>query len=331
MSNDTIEQEVLETQVPIVEQPIVEAVAPVVAPVVVPEPEFIYEYQALDEFDRPLGAKQIFKGKDAVEVLGKVAEANKNLIKLSRDLKKKITLGIQEDQDVPTEMKRISGPLAFESKQLSDSEVAEISRDLLDPAKFREASKRLVEAELGAPASTIRESITSQEQRLAQMEAQREAEAFVNNTPDYYICKENFETIGNWMINNGLEPVRENFKYAYEKLNAVGLLLTAPIVREVVSEPTRVAEPTQVESLPVQEEASRITVEEPVATKRTAVKIPSGLTRDAASDVGIPVQRQKITVEEIEKMPSEVYKRRLLTDPSFAKAVNELYAPKPRS
>lgn len=319
-----------EILVPTAEQVINDTVE---VPTPTPTPEFVYEYQAVDKVGRPLGAKQIFKGATVQEVLDKVADANKNLISLNRELNRRIRLGEFEPETLPQEAVRLnSDSLDFTSQDLTAEEIGTISRDLLDPAKTREAGERLVESTIGMKSAVLRETLAKQQQEIAMLKAQREADAFVSANPEYYVCKENFEVITNWMVRNDLAPIRQNFQLAYDKLKAVGLLLEAPIVREeVVPVRETVEQPTTVNSQPSQEEPSRITTEEPAQRTRSVVRQPSGLTRTIASEVGTQPQRQTITLEDIERMPSDIYKRRILTDPSFAKAVNELYAPKPRN
>jgi hypothetical protein len=68
-----------------------------------------------------------------------------------------------------------------------------------------------------------------------------------------------------------------------------------------------------------------VAVPEPVAPPRQ----PSGLTRELSSGTGSPVKTSTLTIRDIERMPSEEYKRRLLSDKSFAKQVDALYSKKP--
>src|SRR5882762_8258951 len=75
-----------------VEAPVVEEVPEVVAEVV-PEPSFEYRYTPQDSYGRKLGGEQVFKGKNAEEVLAKVADAHKHSIQLNRDLTRKLRLG----------------------------------------------------------------------------------------------------------------------------------------------------------------------------------------------------------------------------------------------
>jgi hypothetical protein len=192
--------------------------------VVTESKEYVYEYQAKDDLGRPLGAKQVFKGSTTQEVLDKVAEANRNLIKLNRELNRKVRLGEFETDNIPEDVKKLSVNL-LQPKELTLEEKAQFARDILDPEKFDEVNQKLIEAQFGAKPADIRNRINDQEQRLANIEARQEAEAFAMANSDYYACPENFRTITSWMQKNNLSPVRENFQYAYDSLKGEGLIL----------------------------------------------------------------------------------------------------------
>jgi hypothetical protein len=296
----------------IVQEPIVEVVVePVVEQVVVVPELFVYEYQAVDDSGRALGAKQVFKGATAQEVLDKVANANKELIKLNRELKKNMRIGKYDNDEIPDDAAHFgSETVEFNPVTLTPEERFTLSRDLNDPERFDEASKKLFEATIGASPDKIRAVLNSSQQNISSMRAKMEAELWVATTPEYYPCNENFETITNWMVKNDLAPVRANFQLAFSKLTEVGLLLEAPIVREeipVVVEPER----TLANTPPAQEDVSRITDVEPAQTKRTVREASSGLNRTQSSDTGIEPKRG-YSQEEIDRMGSEEYKRKVL-------------------
>jgi hypothetical protein len=321
---DTVMQEVVE--VPVVEdvkveQPVVEPVVEVAAPVVVPDEEFVYSYQPMDEYNRPLGSVQVFKGANAQEVLDKVANAHKESIKMARELKRKNRLGILDDENIPENVVRNQEDEALSQLSVED---------------------RLVKVE----------------EENSILRARAEAELFRQTTPQYYPCRENFETLTSWMVKNNLAPVRENFDYAFQKLSEVGLLLAAPIVREAIQpvpqEPVAPAIPANTQPEPVQ--ASRITETVQAQQPRTAVRPASGLTKSTASDADIIPSKvtavdqivyvapaKVITAKDgsiqrvikegttykgqaaLDNMPADEYRRRL-KDPAFQKAVNTFYA-----
>lgn len=302
-------------------QPTVETLEPVVE-----QPkEIVYEYQPTDETGRPLGAKQVFKGFSEKEVLDKVAKAHQESIKLNRELNKKIRLGNLEEDVLPSNVTRFNQEeVEFKQITLTPEEKAQIARDLLDPDKFEEASSKLIEFSLGAKPQQVRNVLAEAKQDISTLRAEKEATLFVQSNTDYFACKENFETLANWMLRYNLAPVKENFQLAYDTLKAAGLLLEAPIVREE-STATPVVVETPVNPQPESEETSRITSNQPSQEKRNT-KIASGLTKSITSNVGTSSRSNKLSVEEIEKMPADEYKKRLLKDPNFSKEVNEAYA-----
>jgi hypothetical protein len=282
--------------------------------------EFVYRYQPVDSLGRKLGAEQVFKGATAQEVLDKVAEANKNLIQLNRNLKRSLRLGEFEREELPNDAAKIRNNQILQPRELTLEEKAQFARDILDPEKFDDVNNRIVEAQLGAKPEEIRNRINSQEQRLANIEARQEAEAFSMANPDYFVCVDNFKTITAWMVKNELHPVRENFQLAYDTLKAEGLIIEAP-VKEIIPTPA-------IHSVPPVEVAPVIPVTPPVPPVSAARVAPSGLTRELASDAGTPPVKTTLTIRDIERMPSAEYKDRLLHDKNFAKAVDELYTKK---
>lgn len=306
-----------------------EVVPQVVEPEIPATVEIIYEYQPTDESGRPLGAKQVFKGTSHQEILDKVADANKNLIKLNRELNKKYRLGELAPEDVvPESAERLDREaVEFRPRQLTDEERYQLSKDMLDPEKFDEASDRMFEAKIGASPKRITEVLSHAQEDIAAMRAEKEAKLFVQANPDYYVCPDNFRTMVNWMLKNQLAPNRDNFQLAFDRLKEVGLLLEAPIVREDKPE-VQVTAPvsTPANSQQEPESTSRITSSEPQSQTKRTPRVASGLTRDNASDIGTPSKSVKLSVAEIERMPSAEYKKRLLTEPGFKKLVDEAYA-----
>jgi hypothetical protein len=335
MSNETLElqdtpEQVLEPQEP------VEA-APVVEPVL--EPEMTHRYQPTDDLGRPLGGQQVIKYRTQAELLEKFQEQNMLLIRKLRSETRKNRLGIVEDEEISAESQRFEEPVSFTPRHLSPEERVILSRDLLDPDRFDEAASTLFEATLGTKPEVLRNQLSRTQDTLLKMQAKTESDAFVANNVGYVKCQENFEAITNWMIRYNLAPVRENFQRAYDTLRAANILVEhqAPAPVEVV--------PIQVE--PVAQVQVDAVVPEPVAVPTGPVqRIATGLNRNTATDVG-PVHNaaNDITYEVLERdgrgqvtgakkvfkgiaainaMPSDEYKRRLMSDRSFSKKVEQL-------
>lgn len=308
MADEIVQEPIIE---PIIE-PVVETIAEqVVEPVVIAPEQFVYKYQAVDDSGRALGAVQVFKGATAQEVLDKVANANKELIKLNRELKKNMRIGKYDSDEIPDDAAHFgTETVEFNPVALTPEERFTLSRDLNDPERFEEASKKLFEATIGASPDKIRAVLNSSQQNISSMRAKMEAELWVATTPEYYPCNENFETITNWMVKNDLAPVRSNFQLAFNKLTEVGLLLSAPIVREEIPAVVK-PEETLANTPPAQENVSRITDVEPSQPRRTVREASSGLNRTQSSDVGQEPKRG-YTQAEIERMSSDEYKKLVL-------------------
>lgn len=310
---------VVDTVEPTVEAPPAEVVQPDVPPPV-EEPEQVYHYQPTDEHGRSLGGKQVIKYKTHDELVQRLTEQNTLLVRKLREETRKQRLGIMDEEDLPTEADapRFDAPLEFTPRVLTPDERVQLSRDLLDPERFDEASSTLFEATVGAKPEMLRNTLTNLQVSNLRLLAKTESDAFVAANPTYHKCQENFEAITGWMQKNNLAPLRENFQLAYDRLKLIGVILEAAPTPEPISVPTQVdpVVPTQVEPAPTEE------LTEPAPTRRG---VPSGLTRQQATDVGVSQHRKTLyTLAEINAMPADVYKRKLLGEKGFAELVDQL-------
>lgn len=290
---------------PVVEIPAEEFTVdtPPVAPVELPEQK--YEYQPTDEAGRALGGRQVIKYRTEQELRDKLTEQSILLIRKLREQTRKSRLGIAEDEEIPETAPRFQMPVEFTPETIAK-----------DPA---------------ALCKTLQDLQTNNMRLLAKVEA----DVFVQNNPEYYKCKENFDVVTNWMLRKDLAPVRENFQLAYETLDAAGLLLKAPIVREepIVALPVEAAipvPPTPGEATgvtpanaPVEAEPSRITSEQPSHSKRVVSRVATGLTREMAGVSGTS-PKSGYTLREINAMPSDIYKKKLINEKGFAETVERL-------
>lgn len=321
-----------------VETPVVETtVETPVDPAPVPEvPELRYEYQPTDEVGRPLGGKQVLKYRTPQELTEKLVEQNVLLTRKLREETRKNRLGIQEDEQIPDEAPRFSSVPDFSPRVLSADDRVQLSRDLHDPEGFERAKDMFFEATIGVKPDELRNTLLSQGEQIQRLQAKAEAEAFVQNTPGYYRCNENLETITNWMAKNDLAPVRENFRRAYDVLDAADLL--AKPQSAAVQTPT-----------PQPEVVEPVTEPTPQPVQRPVV-LPIGLNRSNATDAGTPRSLGDEIVYEIpirnakgdptgekkvyrglaafEAMPAEEFGRRLRTDKTFGATYEKLLAEK---
>ena len=298
-----------------------------------------YSYQPTDSENRPIGGRQVIKYTTQDELVQKLQDQSILLIRKLRQETKKNRLGIVEDEEIAENAQKFDGLIEFNPVELNEDQRYDISRRLLDPTTASDAASELVEARLGAPLESIGKTLRDIQQKNLNLQTKLEANAFIADNPDYYRCNENFEAIAAWINRYELAPVKANFQKAYDTLRAQGILIegAAPIVVPVV-EPV-VDDQSLREEIPIENQ-----IEVPVVSATPAPpvhRIPSGLTRENASDAGRVVQPKSDIVFEfvqngqktvltglaaVSAMPSDEYKRRLLTDKTFAKKVEQLEA-----
>jgi len=283
-----------------------------------------FRYQPCDEKGHKLGGEQVIKYTNQDDLTEKLKNQNVLLIRRLREETRLRRLGIVEEDQLPESV--VHSEDEYRPRVLSVDERVQLSRDILDPEKFDQATDTLFEAKLGMKPQKLQDKLSN----VDRLQARMEADTFVATTPGYFRSIKNWETMTNWMVKNNLAPIRSNFDLAFKQLSEAGLLEEAPIVSEEVPKTkvpnTNVTVQTPVNSQPEQAATTRISENVPATATRTQVRTASGLTRSSASNVGTTSTPSKITVSEVEKMSSEEYKRRLKTDPPFAKTVDELYA-----
>jgi hypothetical protein len=307
------------------------------APVVVPQPEIKWhEYQPVDEHNRPVGGRQRFSYTTMEELVQKLESAHSNSILGMRDVKRKARLGTPEVDSLPTELERTPAAIRFKEKPLTAEERYAISQDMNDPEKFESARDRLLESSLGVPPAQLRETLNEQQQQTQQILARQNAEVWLERHPEFYACAENVNTVCEWMTKTGLKPSVKNFEFAQAKMEEAGLLLSSPIVREVLPVVTPVTPVADIQPEPqaVAVEPVRIN-EAPVPQEKRQSHVPSGLNNRVAPVGGaMPASvTESLTLQGIDAMSSEDYRKQIMTNPAFVKRVNELEAtraPRPR-
>lgn len=312
---------------PVVEQPVVveELVVETISEPVLEEKS--YSYQPTDENNRPIGGKQVLKYTTQDELIGKLREQSINQIRQLRKVTRNARLGIQDEDDVvPADAPRIEEEFEFNPRTLSDDERVMLSRNLLDPDKFKEASDTLFEANLGAKPEQLRAMFTKLQRNDTKEAANAEVAMFTSSNPDYVVCAENATAITNWLVKNNLRPVAANFQLAFNTLRKANIMIERQVeepVIEQIAEP--VAEP----------------IVEPIAAAPVVVPkgVPSGFSRTNSSNAGpvtqpgadityeLIVNGQKRLLkgtQALDAMPSDEYKKRMRSDPNFAKKVDKL-------
>jgi hypothetical protein len=315
--------------------PVVETAAEVPPPAPV---ELRYEYQPTDENGLPMGGKQVIKYHTMEELVEKIRDQNIMLQRKWREETRKNRLGISTDETIPETAPRFAAPVEFKRGDLTQEQRVQLSRSILDPEKFEEVADGLFEHAMGAKPEVVRSLLTDIQQERLQAKARVEADAFVALTPEYVKCDSNFESITGWMVKHRLEPLRQNFRLAFDTLKAAGVL----IVNEPVTAPV---EPTAVVAPPPAPVEPVVVVPPAAAPPAPSMPgLPSGLNREhGAADQGNTrslgdeivyevkdprtgrVVRTLTGMAAVNAMPSEEMKRRL-KNPAFSRIVDKLEA-----
>ena len=298
--------------------------------VVTPAPVVLrYEYQPTDEQGRPIGGKQVIKYSTPEELATELTKQNVELIRKLRSETRKNRLGISEPESIG-EAPRFQQPVSFSPKSLSAEEQYSLARDLgVDPEHFDVITDKLFEAKIGVKPSDLRQTLSDIQEERINARALAEANAFAAINPDFVRCNENIEAITNWMLRYELAPVKENFQKAYNTLKAAGILIenapTEPTQEFVPSEPV-VTPPAPVVAPPVEV----LPTPEP-----TVSRVPLSLSRGNSEDTGTAPRvsgddivfevvqggqkRRFIGLAAIAAMPADEYRKRTISDPTFAK------------
>ena len=336
--------------VEIVVEPVVESVEQVVEPVVVPVPpvpvQKRYEYQPQDEHGRALGGRQVILYTTQEELVEKLTAQSVEQIRKMRQLSRDNRLGRTQKDEIAPEIERIQPLVNFVEKPLSPEDRFTISQQLADPEQFESARDKLFESAIGVKPADLRDTLNRTQLQTEQLVARQNCQEWMYEHPEVYQCQENVNTVVDYMVKNGLKPTVKNFEFAQLQMQEAGLLLSSPIVREapvpepvtptpvaLVVEAPKLQEPAQesvrINEIPVSQAEPSATVI-PTVEKRQS-QIPSSLNNRISSSMGndaTPSVIEKLTYADIERMPSDVYKKNLM-NPAFAKHVNELEAKRP--
>ena len=324
VDNSTVQDS--ESQVPVMDE------AAAAAPVDLPELRYVY--QPKDEEGRPLGAKQVIKYKTSEELADKLAEQNTLLVRKLRSVTRQNRLGTAEADEIPAESAKFAEPISFKPVALTDEQRIQISRDLLDPEKFDEASDALVTAKFGVQPEKIIKTLAEVQGTNIRILAKIESDAFVAANPDYVKCNGNFEAITSWMVRYDLAPTRENFQLAYDTLKKAGVLVVSYADVPEDERPVQVSPVAPVQVSPVVELVAQAApapvIEQAPDLTPGAGHIPTGFNREN-SDSSAPIKPSDDEVvyevfvrgekklykglAAINAMPSEVYRRWIMSDP----------------
>lgn len=323
-------------------------------------PEQRYEYQPTDADGRPIGGKQVIKYTSQDELLFKLQQQNVELIRKLREETKNNRLGISTPETIDDSAPRFKTPTKFEPQVLTKEQRVQLSRDLLDEDTFDTAVTTIFESASGIKAQDLRTTLTDLQQDNMNLKAQREADKFTAKNTEYIGCPENVQAITNWMLRYDLAPVAENFQKAYDTLKASDLLVTSlevtpapvytPPAPAFTPEPVVLEQPLIEEHVREEIPAANLpeAVVEPVAVKPVVSRVPTGLNRGNSGTAGAVVPLgEEIVYEIIQRdgqgrqvgpairhtglkavaaMPSDEYRRRMMSDKNFIRTVEKLEA-----
>src|ERR1039458_6123019 len=219
--------------------PGVAPIAPIVAPIapvaLVVLPELTYEYQPMDEYNRPMGGKQVIKYQTPDELAQKLSEQNTLLIRKLRQVTRENRLGTPA-ATIPADAAHYVAT-ELKAKELTTDERFQITQDLNDPEKFASARDRLLESAVGIPPAELRQRLNDQQMTILQLRAKENFLTFAQKqdflTGHGVTDSENAQTLTDWMFKNTLAPTVENFELASSQLRSAGLLNEAPVVQQV--------------------------------------------------------------------------------------------------
>ena len=317
---------------PVLPPAFVAAAAPVAVPVVpatpILEAELTYEYQPMDEFNRPMGGKQVIKYRTPDELTTKLVAQNNLILRQLRKVSREARLNTPSTA-IPTEAQRFTGIVEFKEKPLTADERFHLTQDLNDPEKFASARDRLLESAVGVSPAQLRQQLNEQQMTILQLRAKENFLSFAKDenflTGDNPTDQENATTLTDWMFKNQLAPTVDNFQLASSQLRSAGLLNEAPVVQQV---------PVQTQVVPVESVVpkaqepvvvpARISEPEPVQLKRHS-QVPSGLNDrvSSASGLSTTTMANSLTLADIDAMSADQYKK-AARNPDFLKAVNRL-------
>ena len=274
-----------------------------------------------------------------MELADKLRDNSILILRKLREETRKNRLGITDNEVIDDQAPRFKSPVVLKPRTLNDEDKYRIATRFNDPATFDEAADELLEARLGAKPEVFAQTVNDLQAKSERSEALAASDAFMNENPDYVRCHENAQAITAWITRYGLAPVKENFQKAYAKLKADGVLIEKPPVEPPPPPPPVVTPPVA----PTVEPVVTPPVQDPPPAARVVppAGIGTGLTRDNSSPGELPARpagedivydqpiaggqvRRWTGLQAVDRMPSEVYKHRVMHEKGFREKVDKL-------
>ena len=296
-----------------------------VAPVVLPEQR--YEYQLCDDDGRPMGGKQVIVYRTPEEFREKLIKNQEQAVRQLRKVSREKAFGSEPKDDA----EKFQNIAEFKSRDLTTEERFALSQKLTNPETAAEARDLIVESAFGVKPEVLARTLNDTSKFIAQQRAVENYVEFVGLSSEYYDSAANRDAVTRWMAKRNYAPTIANFKTAFDKLAQDGLLEVNPVVQQasvtpsvpVVEPPVVTVEQEPKPQVPAAAAPGLGTVEPPQVKRHSHV--PSGLNASVASAAGpnIPVDGHSVTLADIDKLPSDVYRAKL-KDPKFVALVNKL-------
>jgi hypothetical protein len=291
-------------------------------------PEQRYEYQLCDEDGRPMGGKQVIVYRTPEELREKLTKNQEQAVRQLRKVTREKAFGSTEPKDDAEKFQNIA---EFKPRELSADERFALAQKISNPDTAAEARDLFIESAFGVKPEVLARTLNDTNKFIAQQRAVENYVEFVNTSEGYYDSPANRDAVTRWMAKRNYAPTIANFKTAFDKLAQDGLLEVNPVVQQasvtpsvpVVEPPVVTVEPESKPQTPAAAAPGLGTVEPPQAKRHSHV--PSGLNASVASAAGpnVPVDGHSVTLADIDKLPSDVYRAKL-KDPKFVALVNRL-------
>jgi len=290
--------------------------------------KFKYSYTPIDKAGKPIGSPQVFYYTDQKDLLAQITQGHMNMMRVFREqqLQNKIdsaTAGLDPA------LRNWKPPVILQPRSLTADESYTVQK-MRDEGRIQEAAAYEQKILLGGTPAEIAASQNALTESAFKNAVMAALSSFITSTPTYCRTNNNSQRIVAFVHQQKLNPADpRSYSLAYETLKEyMETEVPATDVSNAVS---------NADEQPVQAAQSAV----PPAIQPATYRMPStGLTRSDAPDYrtsaaprapGRPGQKQviklaDITIEWIERLPSEQYKKLLQTNPGFANRVDQLYA-----
>jgi hypothetical protein len=255
-----------------------------------------------------------FKGKTMDEVADKLADSQVNANREISRLRK------------PDSAK---APLTVKTQEITPTDRLRYAEELRDPERVVEAIEEIVTRRTGLSPDKIGREFARLSKAEQDAYYDREARAFIEQTPEYYPVPQNRDQIFEELKANGWDLTRNNLALAFETLQDRDTLIPWPDDSQ---------EQLQPEPIPAQYRRTQpvyINGSESASGQTTAPAAPSPRPRsvstglrssDASASAPPPAQKKKYTRADIEKMSRAEFNEKLRADPDFRKQVDAMGA-----